>query len=690
MTRALTASRAATVAALVVSAVAAAGAIAFDAAVLPQHPAPPLSPGWAGVLPGVAMLVPGALLSWRLPWHPIALVLTGFGVLWILDGLASASVNYAAFFDRDAWWAPAGLWFFGRLGAVLLVPIVLLLLLFPDGRMRRGPWRAVSLVALALSLVMPVTFVFAPSDALRDDNPARVELLDAFDAPTPTLPLPPEVWSLLLAASAPCLALAVLLGLVVCISRRFGADPERKAQLRWLLWSSLVFLVVLVVVFPLVPTVVVDVLLGVTIGLVAASVVVAVTRYRLYEIDRLLSWTLVYALLIAGIVAIDVLLIVTLGAAIDDRAAMLLAVVAVTLVYAPLRDRLFGLASRVVSGRRGDPYAVVSSLGDRLERSADPADQLHELASAVAAAFGSPFVRVELDAEGEHTMCSAHGTPVAGAVEVPIDSGGRVIGRILMAPGRRPVVSRRDQRLLGDLVRLAASSLHAARLARDLQSSRERLVLAREEERSRLRRDLHDGLGPLLGGVKLRLETARNLSERDPERSRALVDAAIAEQADVIDEIRRIVHDLRPPALDDLGLRRALEQLAERLSGGDGPRIDVVGDVPASLSPAVEVAAFRIAGEALTNARRHSGARRVVLRLAHGDGMLRLAVEDDGTGVAPDAVRGVGLRSMRERAAELGGATRILAAPGGGTLIEADLPLGGAPHPTRPEVLDVV
>lgn len=673
MTRAVATSRIATIVAIAISVVAAVGAIALDLVVLPEHPDPPLSSGWSGVLPGIAMLIPGCLLLWRLPWHPIAVVLAGFGALWVLDGLASAAVNLAWYHDRAAWWAVPAFWFFSRLGSVLILPIVLLLLLFPDGRLRPGAWRVASIIAIVLGLVMPFAFLFAPAEALTADEPERAELLAAFEPPLPTLPLPDAAWTTLLAVSLPCLAASLLLALVVCIGRRFGASLEERAQLRWLVWSGIVFVGALAI-YPLVPTVVVDVLLSATIGLVSASVVVAVTRYRLYAIDRLLSWTLVYALLVIAIVAVDVLVVLAVGSAIDDRIAMLLAVIAVTAAYAPLRGRLFAFSSRLVSGRRGDPYAVVSSLGDRLERSSDTRSQLGDLATAIADAFASPYVRVEVDRPGADPMVAEHGARAAEVVEVPIDHGGVVIGRILMEPGRRPVASSRDQQLLGDLVRLAAASMRNAELGRELQAIRERLVLAREEERSRLRRELHDGLGPLLGGVKLRLETARNLAERDPDRSLVLLDAAIADQSEVIDEIRRIVHDLRPPALDDLGLVRALGQLGSRLTGG-GLVVEVSGEVPDALPPAVEVAAFRIASEALANARRHSGASLVLVRLLHDERMLRLEIRDDGTGIPADAVGGVGLRSLRERAAELGGTLEIADADGGGTAIRAALPL---------------
>jgi signal transduction histidine kinase len=672
-----TSSRIATIVVACVSLVAGVGAVAIDLVVLPTHANPPMSAGWSGVLPGIALLVPGCLLLWRLPWHPIAVVLAGFGALWVIDGLASAAVNLAWYTDRSAWWAAPAFWFFTRAGSVLILPVTLLLVLFPDGRLRRGLWRVLSIVAIALGLVMPFAFVFAPVGALVEDDPARAELLEAFGGWSLGLPLVPDAaWTALLVAYGPCLVASLLLALVVCVSRRFGASAEERAQLRWLLWSGTVFVAALAI-FPFLPTQLVDVLLALTQGLIAASIVIAVTRYRLYAIDRLLSWTLVYAVLVAAIVAVDVLVVLVIGSAIDDRVAMLLSVIAVTVAYAPLRGRLFSLASRLVSGRRADPYGVVSSLGARLESAADAGTRVRALADAIAEAFGAQYVRVELDGG---SLAAESGTRVADVVGLPIEYAGEQIGRIDMEAGRRPVVSERDQQLLGDLVRFAAAAIRNAELGRELQEIREQLVLTREAERSRLRRDLHDGLGPLLAGVKLRLETARNLAERDPARSLGLLDTAIAEQSEVIAEIRRIAHDLRPPALDDLGLVRALEQLAERLSGG-GLTITIHGDLPRDLPPAAEVAAYRITAEALANARKHSRGTRVEVRLSHDERMLRAEVVDDGSGVAPDAIGGVGLRAMRERAEELGGTLSLAAAApepsaGNGTRIVALLPLG--------------
>jgi signal transduction histidine kinase len=197
------------------------------------------------------------------------------------------------------------------------------------------------------------------------------------------------------------------------------------------------------------------------------------------------------------------------------------------------------------------------------------------------------------------------------------------------------------------------------------------MVLAREEERRRIRRDLHDGLGPALSGVVFRIESALLLVDRDPEAARVQLRETSAEVQEVVADVRRLVHDLRPPALDDRGLVGALTQLAEQQ-----PFEATVQSVGFTTLPAaVEVAAYRIAAEALTNAARHASARTATIRLAMADGTLEVEVADDGRGIAPDRQAGVGLVSLRERAEELGGRSEVTCPPEGGTVVRAWLPL---------------
>jgi two-component system, NarL family, sensor kinase len=216
--------------------------------------------------------------------------------------------------------------------------------------------------------------------------------------------------------------------------------------------------------------------------------------------------------------------------------------------------------------------------------------------------------------------------------------------------------------------------VRSSRLAAELQESREQLVLAREEDRRRIRRDLHDGLGPVLGGVALRLDAAANAMESDPASARRMIGQSRQDVTDALADVRRLVHGLRPPALDDLGLVDALRQQVER-TGSSGLEIELEAvDLP-SLPAALEVAAYRIASEAMANTVRHAQASAATLRLVGGPGELVVELSDDGVGIAPDRTAGVGLRSIRERAEELGGRAEITCPPDGGTRVRAWLPV---------------
>ena len=251
-----------------------------------------------------------------------------------------------------------------------------------------------------------------------------------------------------------------------------------------------------------------------------------------------------------------------------------------------------------------------------------------------------------------------------------------------------------DRRLLEDLARQAEVAVHAVRLTADLQRSRERLVTTREEERRRLRRDLHDGLGPTLASFALKVDAARKLVSRKPEDAKMLLSRLKEQTQDTVTDVRRLVYGLRPPALDDLGLVAAIRQQAESqgfvayedFSGaaGDGVSgesglvfsLEAPGDMP-TLPAAVEVAAYRIAQEAITNVARHAHAKtcRVRLSVDRGSGVLEVEITDDGAGVPEVRVAGVGLSSMRERAEELGGTLAVEPKPEGGTRVLARLPL---------------
>jgi two-component system NarL family sensor kinase len=303
----------------------------------------------------------------------------------------------------------------------------------------------------------------------------------------------------------------------------------------------------------------------------------------------------------------------------------------------------------------------------------EPEEVLPAVAETVARALRLPHVAVVVEGGPRAEV----GDAAERALPIELLYQGERVGELRAAP-REPGrgFSAADRRALEAIGRQVAVAAHALQLTSDLRRSRERLVLAREEERRRLRRDLHDELGPTLAAIALELDAARELVRAQPAEADATLDRAAAQTRDGVAEVRRIVYELRPPTLDDLGLVGALSERARQLSRGG---LEASVEAPAALGvlpAAVEAAAYRIGSEALANAARHSGATGCVLALDVDGRALTLRVVDDGAGIDKSLPAGVGLASMRERAEELGGTFDVRAVTGGGTEVRATLPLG--------------
>jgi signal transduction histidine kinase len=344
--------------------------------------------------------------------------------------------------------------------------------------------------------------------------------------------------------------------------------------------------------------------------------------------------------------------------------------VALVAVTAPLAHRVVDPAVAALLAADREPMAsALDELGRYVDADPGPAALLEAFAVTAARALRVPYVRVEAfpdrsPAAGADWAAGAAGSsgaaPVDGGSVHPVSHRGEVIGHLRLGGGA-------DARLVADLVRLLGLVLSAARTEAALRGSRERIVRAREEERRRLRRDLHDGLGPTLAALKLQVAAVRRTSGVEVAALTEGLDEATA-------EVRRLVHDLRPPMLDDLGMAEALRNLRFVPPELD-LRVEIDPGLPA-LPAAVEVALYRIANEAVHNVVRHAGATRCTVRLAAADGAVRLEVADDGCGCPPGASPGVGRRAMRERAEELGGSLDIGPAAGRGTTVRVTLPLG--------------
>nr|MCW2727209.1 sensor histidine kinase [Aeromicrobium sp.] len=630
--------------------------------------------GWTYALTGVILAALGVVVLWWQPTQRFGWALAVLGLLWVLDGMAQSYVRTGLTAD-SAWPAmTAVLWFLTRITGLLPVGAAVLLLIFPTGRMLSGRWGVAGRVSVALMLlaIAVLTISYLPASEVPDDLPPGVD------------PNPASLPDIALIGSAGRALFLVGIALFVVplatpVVRYLRSSGLERDRLRWLLWAVIVIVLALGIAVVLDSALASNLAFFLVTVLPGVAMTIAIVSPRIVPIEDLLGTTALYGTLTAGIVAVDLAALSLVTTVLDDsleqRQVVLVVLLLSAVVYGPLRQRLQQWVRRAMLGERGNPYGVVSGLASSLETADEGPGQLATIASAVAAAFGVPFVSVEVDRSRGERLVATHGARPAETRVLPITYRDTEVGRLVLPlHGARAKLSARDERLLGDLVRQAAAAARATRLAGELQDSREHLVVAREEERRRIRRDLHDGLGPALSGVVFRLESARLLVADDPEAAQQHLAVTLDHVKDVVADIRRLVHDLRPPALDDRGLVGAVTQQAETVRAA-GVDVTVHAEDVGALSAAVEVAAYRIIGEALTNIARHAEATtgRVVLRLADDD--LSIEVADNGNGIPPDAEVGVGLLSLRERVAELGGRSEIICPPGGGTTVRARLPL---------------
>lgn len=416
--------------------------------------------------------------------------------------------------------------------------------------------------------------------------------------------------------------------------------------------------------------------------LLPVATAIAVLRHRLYDLDLVVNRTLVYAALTALVVGGYVGIVTAIEALFvrPGRGGSLVAAGVVALAFQPARDRVQRRVNRLMFGQRDDPYGVLSALGRRLESAGDPDQLLPAVVESVTQALRLPGAAVELIDHDQSRIVATQGVLGDEPERFPLLHRDQVLGSLVVAPRQRGErLSPADRRLLEDVARQTAVAAHAVVLNADLRRSRERLRSALEEERRRIRRDLHDGLGPSLATVVVGLDQARNSSVTDPDATLDLLIDLKAQTQQAIADIRALVYDLRPPALDELGLVAAVREHAGRCSNGTGgKRLEVKVEAPDELPPlpaAVEVAAFRVLQEALTNVVRHAEATSCSILLHVDAGALCLEVTDDGRGVAAGSRTGVGLSSMGERAEELGGQLLVQSGPSGGTTVRARLPL---------------
>jgi signal transduction histidine kinase len=399
-----------------------------------------------------------------------------------------------------------------------------------------------------------------------------------------------------------------------------------------------------------------------SVNILPVTLAVAIMRSRLWNIDIVINRTLVYGALTLITMTLYILVVGTLGSLLnigDNSLIAFLTTGLVAVLFQPLRDRLQGWVNRMMYGERDDPVAVLSKLGEHLESTGSPEDALVGITETVASTLKLPYVAIELGKNGD--IAAAYGVSRYENIRLPLLYQSETSGYLVVArrsPGES--FNSSELQLLENIARQAGAAAQAVKLTADLRHSRQRLVTTREEERRRFRRDLHDGLGPTLASLTLKLDAARNLFKTDPDKAESLIDDLKKQTQETIQDIRTLVYDLRPPALDELGLAGAIQSFIDKQQISK-PRIsfEMAGDVP-QLPAAYEVAVYRITLEGITNVLRHANADKATVRIALLGGELLVELWDDGSGLEAEDPTGVGLASMKERAEELGGSFELL------------------------------
>jgi two-component system, NarL family, sensor kinase len=615
----------------------------------------------------------GCVILARRPGHPMGPLLCLIGLANAVSGAAFAYARYTlVHFPGSLPFGTPALWLNTWLYAPALSLTGLVLpLVFPDGRLLSPRWRPALWAALAFIPLWAASFAFVPQSMgsyFRDlPDPYTYPSLDGVFTAAEVLAV-----GCGLAAGAAAVASVAL--------RWRRADRVGRQQLKWF-FAVLPLAAVAIIIQVVDAGSALAVGLGALAGaLMPVGIGIAVLRYRLYEVDVLLSRAVLYALLTAGVAAVYVG-VVTLAEVVFGRSghSMTVQVLATAVGAAalfPLRDRVQRRVDRLFYGDRGVPYEALARLGRRVEESADTESALNSVVKTIADSLRLPYVALELRLADGWRQAAAYGQAPAEVTAFPLISQRETVGRLVVgtrSPGER--LGPDDERLLADLARQAGPATHAVALREALDASRAGLVTAREEERRRLRRDLHDGLGPTLAGLTLGLDTARGRSAGQPELLE-LLGRLKAETQRAVTDVRRIVYGLRPPALDEFGLIGSLREEVLRLQHevpALAVTLDATGEDLTDLPAAAEVACYRIVTEALTNVVRHARASRCAVRIQLDHG-LDVEVRDDGVGLPEGWRTGVGIASMRERVAELGGTLVIEPCLPHGTRIAARLP----------------
>jgi signal transduction histidine kinase len=650
----------------------------------------PFVAGFAVVV--LAFSLVGALIVARRPRN-------GLGWLFAVDGVLTALLSFLTVYQFRALETDPGSLPGGELAAwttdIMYLPIfgtltVFLFLLFPDGRLDTRGRRLTAAGAVAGASLGGAASVVEPHlySYPEIENPAGLGGSEA-------------LFVVLAGLGAVLLTGSLIASIALLVGRLRRARGRERDQLRLLAWTAVVSTTLILPGFVTQPGALLLVLSGIGALLLPASVGVAILRHRLLDIDLVIRRTFVVALLGAFITAVYLGVVVGAGALAGDRASPVPSAVAAALVaiaFQPVRRRAQRLANRLVYGDRATPYEVLSDLANRMADTYAADDLLLRIArtigegigaersavwlrigdrlraSAVWPDGGSPARSVRLDGDELPELPAGHA--------VPVRYGGELLGALTLDTRSGEPLAPTEAHLLADVASQSGLALHNVRLTEELrttieelQTSRQRLVTAQDEERRRLERDIHDGAQQQLVALAVKIRMADAMVDRDRGRAHEVLTEAQEGAQQALDELRDLARGIFPPLLADRGLAPALEAQARKAAVPVSLRADGIGRFPQQ----VEATAYFCCLEAVQNAAKYSHASVVEIELQAADGTLRFEVRDGGRGFDPTATpRGTGLQNMADRLEAVGGSIEIRSRPGSGTTVIGRIPLSPA------------
>ncbi|MFI5055374.1 MAG: sensor histidine kinase [Actinomycetota bacterium] len=616
----------------------------------------------------------GILLASRRPKNPIGWLFLTAGLTLGISAFGTAYGLHALLVEPGS--LPAGraaAWISNSMGLIPLGILCFLFLLFPTGHLKSSRWRVAAwFVAGVFTIVTGFFVVFA---TMSWDDPYG-----------PPPPGGSPLWVLL-----PVSLLAALAVSVAAVIVRFrDSIGEERLQLQWFATGASVFIVLFIPTFASTAPVWL-VVQSLAFVFLFTTIAVAVLKYRLYDLDFVISKTVLYGSLAAFFTVVYLAVVIGLGTAVGSTHNPFLTVAAATVIavaFNPVRERAKRLADRLVYGRRATPYEVLSEFSERMVGSYDLNEILPRMARVLAEGTGG---RADIWLRAGHLLRPAATWPIGGEPSpepAPVDGDelpvfptassvspvrhqGELLGAITLTKPPNDPLRPAEAKLIDDVASQAGLVMFNVRLVEELRASRQRLVKAQDEERRKLERNIHDGAQQQLVALAVKANLAQSLATRDPAATETMLAQLKADATDALENLRDLARGIYPPLLADKGLGTALESQARK----SAVPVSLESDGIARYPQEVEAAVYFCCLEALQNVAKYAGASEATIRLTDRTGMLAFEVIDDGAGFDQRTTGyGTGLQGMADRLDALGGHLEVRSAPGRGTTVAGRLP----------------